>query len=370
MSAEETKLTDRYKALQAGRSLLEWIKSLKMEEMLAMLVNGSGTNSDIKTAPGKTTPDAVAYVGMERGGKKFEQGLTLFLSPHPSDASADFFAPLIGIINELGGETSQLMITRGEDGIDAAHQHATAYQRFEEERQSAVITGIKTKYLNTKDGKHGFYDDDFYFPDGKLFEHIGELAERLKDYIRDQKPARIGIPGLYVDHPDHIATSIAAIRALEELRDEGFFEKNGKIEVFTSDPEFGVASGQGWAWDATEKTKGKVTNHNGTLPELEKYEPEISKLHGRMAVPTHIIKLTQEQVQHQLDALMAHKSQVIGKPYPYLIEALYRVRGKQANAEWGMGFYELNIPGITCDDPDRSILASLPHGNVAQAVRV
>lgn len=364
MSMAEIILTARYEVARAGRPLLEWIKSLKEEDKLAMLANGSGTNVDITVAPGKATPDDIEYVDMAGGGRKLEQGLTLFLAPHPSDASADFFAPLIGIINDLGGKTQQLMITRGEDGIDAAHKWVTAQQRKHEELRSAAITGVKTECLTTGNIAKNSNGDGYYFPDGKLFENIDLLTRRLKQYIIENKPARIGIPGLYVDHPDHIATSIAAIRALEELKKEGFFEKNGTIEVFTSDPEFGVAKGQKWAQDETIK-------QNKELPDLRKYEPEISKLRGNslMAVPTHIIKLTEAQMQRQLDALMQHKSQVVGKPYPHLIEALYSVRGLQAGGEWGMGFYELKIPGVTCE-PDQSILQSLPKGMVKKAVRV
>ncbi|MCC7260379.1 MAG: PIG-L family deacetylase [Alphaproteobacteria bacterium] len=334
-------------------------------------------------APERATPDGFRYVAHVRPehtpmGDALP-GDTLFLSPHPSDVSGDFFPLLIHHLHALGMPCRQLLVTRGEKGNAPMPEHETINLRAEEEAQAAQITGINVEYLSTDASAHDLHDDAHHFRDGELLQQLPELTQRLKEYIRREKPRRLALPALYPDHPDHVATAIAALNAVIELRDEKFFEdtQHGPIEIFTSDPEFALAAGVPWAVQevvdsrvhvpryqyAVDKTTGLV---NPVADITAENDPDAFAFEGAFAVPPLLVTASEAIESEKIKALLMHRSQTgcDEKPYLELLPVVDGVRGKQAGSDWATALYPINIPGVTAR---RFSLADLlPQENVFQ----
>jgi LmbE family N-acetylglucosaminyl deacetylase len=382
------------------------------EESLVQNLLGSQARHCANLPP--LLPEGFAYLPRETG-KSVDLGKTLFLSPHPSDVSADFYPVLIRQIRALGGECRQIILTRGEHGDDSRTPHETIAVRHREEQRSAALTGLNVDYLTRHGQASSLYDDAQYFPDGQLLQHLPELIDRLKQTIQHEHPTRLGLPALYPDHPDHLATAVAAIHALLQLREEGYFLHHGPIEVFTSDPEFGIAAGQPWAVQQMLDLCSSITHHHGDgaslppladlllhavsgIPALEyryRTDPktrailpasDITNRHdahaftfaGPVAVPPLIIAASAEDEQAKLKALFEHKTQMEGKSYANLIPQVDRLRALQIQEsqqhhgalagqpapEWATALYPVEIPGITTGAS--SLIDALPQGHVFQ----
>lgn len=365
------------------------------QDLLTQLLANQTNIPQTKTA----TPQGYQYVARITGTGKPLVGETLFLSPHPSDVSADFFPYLIDHLQKLGSNYSQLLLTRGEKGHEPSTSEQTVALRLTEELNSAQISGINVSFLTRQAGEYNIMDDKHYFPDGSLLEHLPELVERLKEHIRHNPPARLAIPSLYPDHPDHLATALAALNAVIQLKDEGFFKNHEKIEIITSDPEFGVALGQPWAVQEVEKILNNIAKtqsqpesaikHFRYLcqmdPETGRIEPspDITQQFAEtgfcfdlpMAVPPIIIAATEEQHEKKMHALSQHETQILGKAYANLIPTADRVRGLQisnpkctqdeATYHWAAGLYPISIPGVTVDSRN-SLIDALPNSIVFQ----
>lgn len=340
-------------------------------------------------------PENHQYVPVKTGNPAPLSGDTLFLSPHPSDSSADFFPIFMRKLKDLGCGCRQLVLTRGEKGLseDETDLAKVIRVRRAEEAGSAEHVGVKTRYL-TRNGEliDHFTDPRFedpeselFFPDGELMPNIRELTDCLKREIAAKPPARLAIPAFYADHPDHLATAIAAVNALIELEKDGFFQTHAPIEVFTSDPEFAVATGQSWALDNTPSTYGG--RGEAVDPELVQpisygwvKDPETGLIFPSndireagnvtfdepFATPPFILSVSEEEERFKMTALGHHSTQIEGKDYAALIPAANLFMGTRLpeSDEWGIGVFPVNIPGVT--PQSSAMLAAMPDGTVYQ----
>lgn len=364
--------------------------------LVKRLLNGQATAS----MPTLATPEGYHYIPRARQSSQLHtapSGDILFLSPHPSDVSGDFFPLLICKLQGLGNTCRQLLLTRGEKGDDRYPEPVTIYIRQQEEAEAALITGINTEYLTRKDGQFGLWDNAAYFPDGELMSHLPALTERLKQLITTKKPRILALPALYPDHPDHLATAIAALNAIMQLREEGFFLEHGEIDILTSDPEFAVALGQPYAVSQIPQAFGGSKAAEALPTELSHftYRYALDAHTGLvtpaddicdttqgftfaehpMAVPPIIITAPQSTMRSKLQALYTHRTQMhAGKDYTALIPMVDKLRAVQLgqaddipHAEWATGIYPIQIPGVT--RTQHSILDQLPDNTVYQLAK-
>ncbi len=359
-------------------TLSERIHDTPQPELIRGLLQGAGH------APARATPDGYAYVSRETG-RPLPPGDTLFLSPHPSDVSADFYPLLIHHLQAVGGSYQQLILTRGEKG-DLPRDPAEVMEiRRGEEARSAAITRINIAYLTRKPGDCAFQDNSAYFPDGGLLDCLPAVTARLKEAIRDAAPRRLALPSLYPDHPDHLATALAAIQAVVELREEGFFHEaaHGPVEILTSDPEFALTLGQPWVMEALDQAAFTCpyqyryhVDESGFIHPAgdvtHAHDPASFVFDGPIAVPPFIVLSSDEAQQSKLHALSQHATQIQnGKAYAQLIPAVDRLRAQQVETEsarWATGLYPLKIPGVTPDT--HPLIDALPAGSVFQLKRV
>lgn len=334
-------------------------------------------------APEHATPAGFSYVAHVRPehtppGDALP-GDTLLLSPHPSDVSGDFFPILIHHLHAQGMPCRQLLVTRGEKGNPPMSDDETIDLRAEEEAQAAQVTGINVEYLTTDASAHDLHDDAHHFHDGELLQQLPELTQRLKEYIRQEKPRRLALPSLYPDHPDHVATALAALNAVIALRDEGFFTdtQHGPIEIFTSDPEFALAAGVPWAAQEITDSGVHIPRYRYAVDEATREvnavaditaenDPDAFSFEGAFAVPPLLVTASEAIESAKIKALLMHRSQTgcDEKPYLDLLPVVDGVRGKQAGSDWATAVYPINIPGVTAR---RFSLADLlPQENVFQ----
>jgi len=313
------------------------------------------------------------------------------LSPHPSDATADLAAGILSTLAQRGALIEEWLLSRGELGSNSMAPAETIAVRIEEERHSAAMLGIKPSYLS-RDGALVTPEDckefanpesERYFPDGSLMEHIEELTELLKARFLADPPDCLILPSLYPDHPDHLATTLAALNALDQLR--GRLPQ--PIEVICSDPEFALSAGLPWAVENIPQVYGGRAAING----IERIKPfhfhwaqdqvtgvlspapiahEVHHHHLReaaeVAVPPFMLGLSESQVMQQMQAIAGHETQMVewdhdGRPvektYQRLIPGVSRMMAKllpkaTPGPEYGgaCGLYPVNMPGITPED--------------------
>jgi LmbE family N-acetylglucosaminyl deacetylase len=386
-------------------------------ELIAGLPNVDG-NPEL-AVPTQATPEGYGYVPMETG-KAAPQGEVLFLAPHATDASSDFFALLIQELNKLNISNRQLILTRGEKGdsdqIYDADERGTIARRLDEERRAAEIIGINVDYLTLKEGPHDFvHDDEYYLPDSRLIRRLPDLKAGIKQHFITHHPSFVCLPSLEdsPDHIDHLATAIAFIEVALELRDEGYFEQYGPIEIYTSDPEFAVANGQTWSVNqmpvelggtVTPEQRAEMGWHGEILERFFPYryrleketglvkpveditrtdDPEAFKFRSPLAVPPLIVSVDKGVMVSKLQALLQHDTQVgkeTGRDYlgeenakdyaekiPYIdfIRALQLAGNRlKPGHKWATALYPVTIPGVTREEP--TLVQALPSGTVFQ----
>ncbi len=332
---------------------------------------------------------------------------TLIIGAHPSDA-VDFHYEVAKTLQERGDELQVLTLTLGELGVEDTPRDVVVDQRLDEEAQSLEALGVTPRYLRTQPGPNGALfstvadvrqteeragerhvtidSAEHYFPDGNLFSVLPQLTDQIEAYILAEKPSRLLLHSLKPDHPDHVATTVATLNALERIQAKypQYFTEN-PIDIILSDPEFGVAAGQGWAKDHIPvELGGNLTaearqqrgwawgfaGENTDHPTFSAYQyhyasqgtaitpssdirnnetPDATLNQHPLAVAPYIIASTQEMLNAFVQALAAHASQVATKPYGLEIPKVRRMRGLATDdqTELGAGFHPVSMEGIT-----------------------
>jgi LmbE family N-acetylglucosaminyl deacetylase len=125
------------------------------------------------------------------------------LAPHPDDEALGCAGTLLQL-GKKGGAVSIIFLTDGEmlhgnssDGIGDI--------RREEARRSAGLLGCREAIFPG-------------FPDGEIGGHLERVYKKLYEFIGDIKPDIVLSPSSIDYHPDHIATSHAAVRLMNDFR--------------------------------------------------------------------------------------------------------------------------------------------------------
>lgn len=255
----------------------------------------------------------------------------------------------------------------------------------------------------------------------QLIQHDGELVhevaivtntikKRLIQYEKADFPEVIisHSPKLSVDlktdHPDHFVVYVALMKALEELKNENYFESNNipLPAVYAHDPEFIYPSGGDWAREAIQKgvengefrdvyfPQYKLNEETGTIEpdtakkidlsqnldsQIEKFDQLNQKLFlYPLNIPHFTIDIT-PYLSSMLASLYANGSQmyifdtegkIIGV-HPYLMKIplvwLARARLSKDTTRKGAQGYQQIITDVT---NDKNLLANSVRTNVQE----
>lgn len=125
----------------------------------------------------------------------------LVLAPHPDDDALGCSGSL-ALLNRAGASITIVFITNGEK-LYGEPSAALAEQRKEEAVRASELLGCERPLF-------------LGFPDGEADSHIDGIYDRLSAIIAQKKPDIVFAPSLIDHHRDHIATSKAAIKLLNQ----------------------------------------------------------------------------------------------------------------------------------------------------------
>lgn len=120
----------------------------------------------------------------------------LILSPHPDDEALGCSGAVM-LLNAAGASSRVVFITNGE-GLHGEPSAEVAEKRVKEGIQASGMIGCREPIF-------------LGFPDGGVKNHTGEVYERLKGIIEEERPDLVISPSPIDHHADHIATARAAL---------------------------------------------------------------------------------------------------------------------------------------------------------------
>lgn len=127
----------------------------------------------------------------------------LVIAPHPDDETLGCGVRLAQA-TAVGTSVRVLVLSRGEAGQDSGGSGPDLQAVREGELREAM------RELGIVEGRYEMWN----YPDGKLADHVDEMADRLRDAIDRDLPDDVYVTCLRDAHPDHAAASLAARRAV------------------------------------------------------------------------------------------------------------------------------------------------------------
>ncbi len=127
------------------------------------------------------------------------QGSWLVFAPHPDDESFGLGGSIISAVQQ-GSDVHVAILTDGALGGEASDIKKV---RIDEARRASTVLGLKTLR---------FFD----YPDRGLLVNE-DTIEKVKSYLSVVKPDNIFFPSLLEYHPDHRATALLVIAAINRL---------------------------------------------------------------------------------------------------------------------------------------------------------